>query len=139
VNLLIAGSRHLCPSVEQIDSALQRWEKICNDAGIFWWTPITHVISGTARGVDAHGEQWARARGLPVIRMPANWDRYGKAAGMVRNREMARIAALGLIFWDNQSAGTRNMIDLLHEYKRNCHIVFDQPVQAGPPLPMRGL
>lgn len=39
----------------------------------------TLVISGTARGADQLGEQWAAARGIAVLRMPADWKTHGKA------------------------------------------------------------
>ncbi|NCC29005.1 MAG: DUF2493 domain-containing protein, partial [Gammaproteobacteria bacterium] len=43
-------------------------------------TPTT-VICGMARGVDTFGREWAEARGIPVERFPADWDRHGKRAG----------------------------------------------------------
>lgn len=50
------------------------------------------LIVGGARGVDRFAEQWARLNGLPVAVVLPQWHIYGKAAGIVRNREMARMA-----------------------------------------------
>ena len=52
-------------------------------------TPITCVISGTARGADTIGELWAAAHGIPIERYKPDWAKYGRAAGIIRNRDMA--------------------------------------------------
>jgi hypothetical protein len=36
---------------------------------------LTLVISGAARGADAPGERWAREIAIPLLRVPAEWDR----------------------------------------------------------------
>lgn len=70
------------------------------------WT-ITEVVSGGAAGADRLGEAWASRNGIPVKRFPADWARYGKGAGPVRNREMARYAEALVAFWDGRSTGTK--------------------------------
>jgi predicted Rossmann fold nucleotide-binding protein DprA/Smf involved in DNA uptake len=76
---------------------------------------ITEVVSGGARGADALGERWAKERGLPLHRFPADWNRYGKAAGPRRNRLMAENAQALVAFWDGESRGTKHMIDVATE------------------------
>jgi len=49
---------------------------------------VTLVISGTAKGADRLGEKWAEDNNIPVERYPAQWSRYGGAAGPIRNKEM---------------------------------------------------
>ena len=74
---------------------------------------VTHtivMISGMAKGADTIGEQYAHERGYTVERFPADWQQYGKAAGPIRNRQMVDNADALIVFWDGQSAGTRNMI-----------------------------
>jgi len=68
------------------------------------------IISGMAKGADTIGEQYAHERGYTVERFPADWQQYGKAAGPIRNRQMVDNADALIVFWDGQSAGTRNMI-----------------------------
>ncbi len=89
---IIAGSRTLC---------LSDVEKAMSECG---WLP-TVVISGTAGGVDKAGEIWAKARGIPVEQYPANWQRYGKASGFVRNSQMVKVAEAGVFVWDGVSKG----------------------------------
>lgn len=38
---------------------------------------------------------------------PADWERLGKAAGPIRNEEMAEIADALIAFWDGQSRVTK--------------------------------
>ncbi len=54
---------------------------------------ITTVVSGACpTGADRMGERWAAENGIPVERHPADWAKYGKPAGPMRNLEMAKCA-----------------------------------------------
>ena len=76
------------------------------------------IISGTAKGADTLGEQFAFNYGIKVKRFPANWNAYGKSAGYIRNEQMAKYAvsdgSYGVLiaFWDGKSKGTKHMIDI---------------------------
>lgn len=79
---------------------------------------ITEVVSGRARGVDKMGERWAKEHGIPVQPFPADWDRFGKRAGPLRNIQMANyVGSAGalLALWDHQTTGTGNMIEVARE------------------------
>ena len=74
---------------------------------------LTHevvIVSGHASGADSLGERYAAERGLKVELFPADWNAYGKGAGIRRNRQMAEVANALIAFWDGQSRGTYNMI-----------------------------
>jgi YspA, cpYpsA-related SLOG family len=86
--------------------------KILNDAlDHCGWTP-TLVISGCARGADLLGEQWATANNIPILRFPAQWNKYGKSAGYLRNKEMLKEAEAVIALWDGRSKGTEHMIKI---------------------------
>ena len=70
------------------------------------------IVSGTCRGTDKLGEQYAKERGCKLTQFPADWNKYGKAAGPKRNQQMANYADVLIAFWDGKSRGTKNMIDL---------------------------
>jgi hypothetical protein len=72
---------------------------------------IPEIVSGTARGADQLGERWAAEHDCHIKRFPADWTKYGKGAGYIRNTEMAQYADTLLAFWDGQSRGTSHMID----------------------------
>ena len=81
------------------------------------------IVSGTAKGADKLGERYAEERGYPVKRFPADWGTHGNRAGYLRNEEMA-IYADGLIaFWNEQSRGTKHMIDLAELHKLKVRVI----------------
>lgn len=83
------------------------------------------VLSGGAKGPDLGGEDWAVARKIAMVRYPADWLRYGKPAGMIRNQWMAWNASHLIAFWDGRSHGTRAMIDMAHEGGLDVHVIED--------------
>lgn len=71
----------------------------------------TVVVHGNAAGADRIAHQEAQKLGLLVEPHPADWRQYGKAAGPMRNEDMAAVGAdLCIAFWDGTSAGTADMI-----------------------------
>jgi hypothetical protein len=100
---IIAGSRDVT-DYEYVTQA-------CRDCG---WE-ITSVVSGTAKGVDILGERYAEENGLPLFRFPADWTRYGKRAGYIRNSKMASVADALVAVWDGSSRGTEHMINIAKE------------------------
>lgn len=74
------------------------------------------VVCGKARGADTLGAMWAVKHGVKVDEFPADWNRYGKSAGYLRNAEMADNAEALVAFWDGTSRGTRHMINLAVEH-----------------------
>jgi len=81
------------------------------------------IISGTAKGADTLAIQYATERGIKLIKMPANWDKYKKRAGFIRNQEMANIADGLVAFWDGRSRGTAHMIETINSMGKKCRVV----------------
>lgn len=75
---------------------------------------ITEVVSGAARGVDILGEQWAARHGVPCRVFEADWNRWGKRAGYLRNVEMGEYAEALIAVWDGISPGTKHMINIAY-------------------------
>jgi len=73
---------------------------------------ITELVCGMAQGVDMLGYRYAKDHRIPIKEFPANWDKHGRAAGPIRNKEMALYAEALIAMWDGESKGTKNMIDL---------------------------
>lgn len=74
------------------------------------------VIEGECRGADRLGKSAAIQLNIPVLPCPADWTKYGKSAGSIRNRQMLNEGKpdLVLAFHDNidESKGTRNMMEI---------------------------
>ena len=60
--------------------------------------PIGELVSGGASGADRCGEQWAQSKGIPIKRFPADWSTHGRAAGPIRNHQMAEYADAVALF-----------------------------------------
>ena len=116
--VIIAGSRDFndyAKAAREIDRVLCDLEgEIC-------------IVSGHCRGADMLGERYAAEKGIETCIFPANWRAFGKAAGHIRNNEMARFAAEGkgslIAFWDGMSRGTKNMIELAKKHGLNVNVV----------------
>lgn len=119
MRLIIAGSRTVHPTPEEIDAAM--------DDILFVKADIECVVSGTARGADEAGEVWALANKIPLRQFPADWNAHGITAGKRRNRKMADFADAALVFWDGMSSGSADMV---------CRMVArGKPVRV---IPMKG-
>ena len=89
---------------------------------------IIEIVSGGARGVDSLAERLANEENFLIKVFPADWNKYGKSAGPLRNKQMVEYIkekdGVCLIFWDGQSRGTKNDIDLCNEYNVK-HKIFN--------------
>ena len=70
------------------------------------------IISGHARGADTLAERYALEHNIKTKIFPADWNRYGKRAGILRNLEMldyienSKEESICIAFWDLSSSGT---------------------------------
>jgi len=74
------------------------------------------LIEGGAMGTDEKARIMARRRGLDVETYWANWTRYDKGAGPIRNQKMLSLGAdLVLAFPGPESKGTWDMVRIAQE------------------------
>lgn len=98
MKVIVAGSRNFPYGTEVID---QVWKA----SGFY----ITELVSGGAKGVDTVAIR--ATKDLPIKFFLPDWETYGKAAGPIRNRQMAEYADALIAIWDGKSKGTKNMIE----------------------------
>ena len=67
-----------------------------------------NIISGGATGADSLGERYAKENNLDIRRFSADWNQHGKAAGPIRNEQMAAEGDVLISF--PGGTGTKNMI-----------------------------
>ena len=126
LRVIIAGSRDFDDFPKLMNSCIDILFKITEQNDDL---DKIRIVSGTARGADQLGEQYAKIAGYEISRFPADWDGLGKRAGYVRNAEMAKFAVADgnygvlIAFWDGQSKGSKHMIDLAEKYGLEVHIV----------------
>lgn len=80
--------------------------------------PSVIVLSGRARGVDQAAESTAKEMGLRFIPFVADWDAFGRRAGVLRNIEMIDESTEVWAFWDGRSRGTKHSIDYAFEQEK---------------------
>lgn len=91
---------------------------------------ITEVVSASVPGVDEIGFMWARQMAdVPVKEFPADWKKHGKAAGPIRNQQMAEYADALILVWDGKSKGSANM--LMHAKNHGLRI-YEHIVEVTP-------
>ena len=82
---------------------------------ILEWYDIRAIISGGAKGADQLAERYALEHGVAKKLFPAEWDKYGKRAGYLRNQKIVDYADEIVAFWNKQSRGTKHTIDIANE------------------------
>jgi hypothetical protein len=108
---IIAGSR--TATLQQVITALELCPFTDN---------ITEVVSGCARGADSYGEILAEEYNIPVKKFPAEWEKYGRGAGHIRNGLMAEYSNALIAIWDGKSRGTEDMISKAKSLNLNVFI-----------------
>lgn len=72
---------------------------------------IKLIINGAASGADTFSSLWAKQSGIEYFEYPANWDKYGKSAGAIRNAEMLKYHNIDLVVAFPGGKGTQDMIE----------------------------
>ena len=73
--------------------------------------PITLLIEGGARGADYMAKKFAEWQGIPVKTFSADWNRHGRAAGLIRNKRMLDEGKPDLVVAFEGGRGTANMVE----------------------------
>ena len=107
MKLAIIGSRNI-----QIDDLSPYIPSDCDE-----------IISGGARGVDTCAAEYARNHGLKLTEFLPEYDKYGRAAPIVRNRAIVEASDEVLAFWDGSSRGTKSVIDFCQKTAKPCRVV----------------
>ena len=83
--------------------------------------PISTIISGHARGADQLAEKYANEKNIPLEIYPAQWDVYGKSAGVIRNQEMLDEGQPDLVVAFPGGKGTAHMVKIAK--KANAEVI----------------
>ncbi len=111
--LIVCGSRDW-PTPLEVGDYVRNWIHMVQADG---FTPI--IVSGGARGADTSASLAACGAQCAYLEVPAEWDRFGRSAGPMRNGTMLALAKSipGLLtavaFWHKASRGTGDMISRL--------------------------
>lgn len=76
---------------------------------------IDLVIHGNAFGADTLVDEWCRAHDIQRAVFPANWTKYGKAAGPIRNQQMIDEGKPTICIAFPGGRGTLDMVERAHK------------------------
>lgn len=87
------------------------------------------IVEGEATGIDSLAREYAISKDIKYKEFPADWNKHGKAAGPIRNKQMAEYSDILIAFRyvDNPSRGTENMIRQAKENKLKVITVNIRP------------
>jgi hypothetical protein len=124
VRTIIAGSRTV-KDLAEVMAAIEScpWE-------------VSTVLCGCAKGPDTLALVWAGEE-TAVEFYPANWEKHGKSAGCIRNREMVEKAEALIAIWDGSSHGTADVITCARKAGLPVHIHQVGSALAPKPKPQQ--
>lgn len=123
MRVLVCGSR----SFNDRDHLIQTLENFCVERGLV--TPedkrdeygnylpenIT-IINGAAKGADQMASDWAIVNWVPFEEYPADWEKYGRSAGPIRNIQMLNTGIdVVIAFPRGEAKGTKHMMKIAKE------------------------
>jgi YspA, cpYpsA-related SLOG family len=76
---------------------------------------LTQVLTGGARGAELLGYRWAWKHAVKHQLFRADWERFGKAAGVRRNHQLAQAGDVLVVFGHTTSPGTAHLIQCIQQ------------------------
>jgi len=94
---------------------------------ILQYHPCTQIVSGGAKGADMLAKRYAAENGIPIKEFLPNWDKDGRAAGYLRNKQIVNACDELIAFWDGESKGTAHSIRLAEEAGKPVYKYWPPP------------
>ncbi len=82
------------------------------------------LVSGGAKGIDSCVSEYARKNGIKLTEFIPKYERYGKAAPIIRNKEIVNYSDEILIFWDGKSKGTLSVIRFAEKFEKKYRVIL---------------
>ena len=92
---------------------------------------ITQVLTGGARGAELLGYRWAWKHAVKHQRFRANWERFGKAAGVRRNHQLAQAGDVLVVFGNTTSPGTAHLIQCMQQLGKPVVVIGCDECEAA--------
>lgn len=118
MRILVCGGREY-NDYDTVDRILrQTTDKIV----LYTYPKEITIIQGGARGADKLGKLWANIYNVNMEEYPADWKKFGKAAGVIRNKDMLLKGKPDLVVAFPGGKGTAHMVKIA---KKNGVEVFE--------------
>ena len=84
---------------------------------------VDEIISGGAGGIDSIAEKYADDHKISKHIIRPQYKRFGKAAPILRNKEMVLLADEVLVIWDGRSKGSLSTVKYAKEMNKNVNVI----------------
>ena len=84
---------------------------------------VTEIVSGGARGIDTDAETYAKFNNIKMTVFLPEYDRYGRCAPIVRNKQIVDYADEVIAFWDGKSKGTLSVIKFCDKQNKKITVI----------------
>jgi hypothetical protein len=82
------------------------------------------IVSGGAKGADSLAARYAKENNKKLIVFLPDWEKFGKSAGMIRNKKIVDHCDELIAFWNGESKGTSNSINLATKQNKLIKIIW---------------
>lgn len=87
-------------------------------------TDKDEIVSGGAVGVDSCAAEYAKKNGLTLTEFLPEYERYGRAAPIVRNKRIVDYADKVIVFWNGSSKGALSVIKYAEKIGKDCKVIL---------------
>jgi len=139
MRILVCGGRDF-GNYKKYPQLSTEWKRKKSESA-FIWRELTRytqhlsesliIISGCATGADENAQAWAKASGHGRMLFRAEWDKYGNAAGPIRNKQMMVNGKPEIVIAFPGGKGTKNMLSIARKNK----LQIIRLIWTGKPIP----
>lgn len=115
IRVLVCGGRDFGLNADERYHIIHMLDKFAQSNSVFYdpidnWLPSDiHIISGLAKGVDSIAVDWAVMNYVSWTGYPADWETYGRKAGVLRNIQMLEEGKPDVVLAFPGGRGTEHM------------------------------
>jgi hypothetical protein len=137
MKILVCGGRNYAVDVNEYKYAYHELDKIvCKLSDNYnpndnWLPTDITIIHGGANGADRLASDYATVNYCQEECYPADWNRYGKSAGYIRNRKMLEDGKPDLVVAFPGGKGTEMMVGLATKAKVMVIRIDPPPIMQG--------
>ena len=91
---------------------------------------FSSIISGGAKGADCLARRYAIDNNIRLVEFFPDWEKLGKSAGVIRNRQIVEASDVVIAFWNGMSRGTASSIKIARRANKEVFIFW-------PPSPLK--
>lgn len=125
MRVLVFGSRSVANSRYHEQPVVDAHLAVINTVLLLGHGNYAFIIQGEAPGADSAAKAWALRNGVPTLDFPADWNRFGKRAGYLRNKQMLD---------EGKPTHAVGFVDKPLAESKGSAMMFDLALKAGIPV-----